>query len=75
MRIYPENPALRWRQSLLRRHGVVALLLVGFVLMCALAFEQDRTITNQRELIHSLFRDSLELNAMKMQQAQSTKHR
>jgi hypothetical protein len=73
MEINPANPALVWTQSL-RRHAMLVLVMVGLIMMCALAIEQDRTITNQRELIRSLFRDSLELNAMKMQQAQAEKH-
>lgn len=44
----------------------MVLLLFTCVTMCAVAFEQNRTISSQQELIRSLFRDSIELNAMKM---------
>jgi hypothetical protein len=74
MRLFAQNRTSDAR-TLVRRHGAVALLLAGIFFMCALAFEQDRTIVNQRELIQSLFRDSLELNAMRMQRAQTAKHR
>lgn len=73
MQFYPTNAALIWKQSVLRRHGATVLMFLGFVLMCALAFEQNRTINTQRELINSLFRDSLELNVLKIQQAQASK--
>lgn len=49
-----------------RRNSIVTLLIFACLTMCFVAFEQNRTITSQQELIRSLFRDSLELNAMKM---------
>lgn len=50
----------------LRRNSIVTLLVFACLTMCVVAFEQNRTISLQRELIKSLFRDSIELNAMKM---------
>lgn len=55
------SPA-RWA----RRNSIVTLLIFACLTMCFVAFEQNRTISSQQELIRSLFRDSLELNAMKM---------
>ncbi len=43
--------------------------------MSLLVVQQGRTINSQRFLIRQLFRDSLELNAMKVQQAQAAAHR
>ncbi len=54
-----------------RRQAVICVLVFGYVLMSLLVVQQARTIDSQRFLIKQLFRDSLELNAMKMQQAQS----
>lgn len=54
------------RSSWARRNSLMVLLLFTCVTMCAVAFEQNRTISSQQELIRSLFRDSIELNAMKM---------
>jgi hypothetical protein len=50
-----------------RRHLVIALLATTVIFMSLLIFQQGRTIDSQRVLIHQLFRDSLELNAMKVQ--------
>lgn len=58
-----------------RRHALLVLLLLGYGVMLLLNFQQDRTIAEQRELIHSLLRDSVELNAMKMQRAQAARLR
>lgn len=46
---------------------IVLVLSLGWLFMAVVSFEQDRTIANQRDLIRSLLRDSIELNAMKLQ--------
>jgi hypothetical protein len=51
-----------------RKHGLLALVLAGYALMAMLIVEQDRTIGQQRNLIHSLFSDSRQLTALKMKQ-------
>ncbi len=50
-----------------RRHLVIAALATAAVFMSLLIIEQGRTIHSQRVLIHQLFHDSLELNAIKVQ--------
>jgi hypothetical protein len=52
----------------LRSNLLVTVLSIACLLMTLLAFEQNRTISTQRDLIRSLFRDSIELNAMKLEQ-------
>jgi hypothetical protein len=44
------------------------LLLAGYVLTSTIVIEQQRTIESQRVLIRDLFRDSMELNQLRMQQ-------
>jgi hypothetical protein len=51
----------------LRRNILLAILLSTSLFMTLLVLQQGRTIDSQRQLIRQLFRDSLELNAMKMQ--------
>ncbi len=51
-----------------RRLSIV--LCVAFVFMSYLCFQQGRTIASQRTLIHALFQDSLELNAIKVKHIQ-----
>lgn len=63
--------ALRWP----RRNSILTVLIFAWLTMCIVAFEQDRTISSQQELIRSLFRDSLELNAMKMHALRSDQQR
>lgn len=59
-----------------KRHNLITFVLAfACIILGLLAFEQDRTIQNQRTLINSLFHDSLELNAVKMQRAQEMQHR
>ena len=53
-----------------RRQTVVVVLCFAFVFMSFLCAQQARTINSQRTLIQSLFRDSLELNAIKVHQIQ-----
>lgn len=65
----------RLADTWVRKNLVVIMLALWCVVMALLAIEQDRTISNQRDLIRSLFRDSMELNAMKIERQQSTRHR
>lgn len=58
-----------------RRHAVIFVLVFGYLLMSLLVIQQSHTIDSQRTLIKQLFRDSLELNAMKIQQVQAAAHR
>ena len=60
-------PAKRW---LLRRLLALALCVMSG-LMSLVIIEQAHTIDSQRQLIHQLFRDSLELNAARMKMVQS----
>jgi hypothetical protein len=53
-----------------RRNLVIAVLVTASIFMSLLIVQQDRTIYSQRVLIRQLFKDSLELNAMKVQQVQ-----
>ncbi len=66
---------VRIMQSPFRRRAVILVLAFGFALMSVLVVQQERTIDSQRVLIRQLFRDSLELNAMRIQQVQSAEHR
>jgi hypothetical protein len=50
----------------IRKHGVLLLLLFGYVLTSTIVLEQQRTIESQRVLIRDLFRDSMELNQLRM---------
>lgn len=56
---------MRWLH--VRREAVVVVLCCAFVFMSVLCAQQARTINSQRTLIQSLFQDSLELNAIKVQ--------
>jgi len=75
MRLFPANTDVIWKQSVLRKHGIAALLALAFLLMCFLSLQQNRTIASQRELINSLLHDSLELNAIQIQQVQAARRR
>ncbi len=46
---------------------LVTILLVGYLFMSFLAFEQGRIIENQRSLIKQLFGDSIALNLSRAQ--------
>jgi hypothetical protein len=62
--VLPEpKPKRKRKYSLLP--VLVALFLISYGLMAALAVEQDRTIASQRSLITSLFGDSTELSSLK----------
>ncbi len=49
----------------LRRHAVLVICLVAYLLMALLVVQQSQTIDSQRTLIQQLFHDSLELSALK----------
>jgi hypothetical protein len=53
-----------------RHYLVLCLLAASSFFVLLLVIQQDRTIDSQRTLIRQLFRDSLELNAMRLQQTQ-----
>ncbi len=54
--------------TLFRRNLLLAILATTSLFMTLLVLQQGRTIDSQQLLIRQLFHDSLELNAMKMQQ-------
>ncbi len=56
--------------KILRRHALSVVLSVAFLFMSYLCFLQGRTISSQQTLIRALFRDSLELNAIKVKHIQ-----
>lgn len=47
------------------QNRLTTILLVAYLLLSGLVFEQGRIIENQRTLIHQLFGDSLALNAVR----------
>ena len=57
-------PTFPW----LRRRLIVIALVVGNLALGLVVLEQNHTITAQRELIHQLNQDSLELNSVRMLQ-------
>ncbi len=54
--------------------ALILALAVGFGFMTAVSIQQSRTIDAQRGLIHQLFKDSLRLSAMRLQQEQAKRH-
>jgi len=56
-------------QHWLRRHWLSVIMLCAYLLLSLLILEQGRTIDAQRALIRQLFYDSLQLNALRMEQA------
>jgi len=54
----------------LRRNGLSLVFLFLYALLSLLVIEQGRTIESQKKLIRELFRDSQQLNAMKMREVQ-----
>lgn len=64
------SPTQASNATWLRKNILVVVLAVGCVVMSLLTVEQNRTISTQRDLIHSLYRDSIELNALKLQRNQ-----
>ena len=60
MKIPPSAPG--W----IAKRGVLLLLLAGYMLTTSIVIEQQRTIESQRVLIRDLFRDSMELNSLRM---------
>ena len=57
-------------ENVIRRHSLAIILSVAFLFMSYLCFQQGRTIASQQTLIHALFQDSLELNAIKVKHIQ-----
>jgi hypothetical protein len=54
-----------------RRFGLPFALLLVIALLCYTNIKQAQTITAQEDLIHTLFADSLELSAKRMQQGKA----
>ncbi len=54
------------------RHLVIVVLATASLFMSLLIVQQSHTIDSQRLLIRQLFKDSMELNAMKLQHVQSS---
>jgi hypothetical protein len=64
-------PVLHW----IRDHAITTALLLAYSVMSLLIIEQGRLIDSQRSLIRQLLSDSLQLNAMKMQELHSLNER
>lgn len=62
---------MRFIPQQLRHSGLVAILLVGYLLLSLLVYEQGRIIDNQKSLIHQLFADSLVLHTIQAQNVRS----
>lgn len=58
-----------------RRELMVLVVLFACLLLTFLTMMQAQTINSQRTLIHQLFQDSLELNALKVQNLRKAQHR
>jgi hypothetical protein len=58
-----------WKRAKLGHRALAAIFLVGYIFMSLMALEQARIIASQREIIHQLFQDSLDLNAMRLHHA------
>jgi hypothetical protein len=56
-----------------RRYLIIAVLAAASFFMSLLIVQQGHTIDSQRMLIRQLFKDSMELNTMKMQKLQEKK--
>ena len=69
--MYRAIPVFRW----VRNHAVTTALLLAYTVMSLVIVEQGRIIDNQRSLIHQLFSDSLELNAMKIHELRGLNER
>lgn len=61
--------------AFLRRELMVLVVLFACLLLTFLTVMQAQTINSQRTLIHQLFQDSLELNALKVQNVRKAQHR
>lgn len=57
------------------RETILFVLFAAYLLMTVFVVQQAHIIANQKQLIHELFQDSLELNAMKVAQVQKTIHK
>ncbi len=57
-------PVQRW----LHQHWLAVIMLSAYLMLSLLVIEQSRVINSQRDLIRALFSDSLQLNAMRVQE-------
>lgn len=55
-------------RNILRRHWLQVVMLFACALLAMLCIEQGRVIESQRTLIRSLFSDSVQLNALRVEQ-------
>ena len=60
-------------QVFCRRELLLVVILFACLLLTFLTMMQAQTISSQRTLIHQLFQDSLELNALKVQNLQKAR--
>lgn len=58
-----------YKRIKLGKNGIYTLMLAGYMLMGLLVVEQGRIIENQSVLIRSLFYDSSQLTALRLQPA------
>jgi len=58
-----------YKRIKLGKNGIYTLMLAGYLLMGLLVMEQGRVIENQATLIRSLFYDSSQLTALRLQPA------
>jgi len=58
------------RQAKLSRDGLTVVLVFASIIIAGLSMIQGQTIESQRNVIHLLFLDSKELNAIKAREAQ-----
>ena len=54
-------------EHVFRRHAISVVLSFALLLISFICVQQGQTISSQRSLIRSLFHDSQELNALKIQ--------
>jgi hypothetical protein len=59
-------PVQRW----LRHYWLAVVMLAAYLMLSLLVIEQARVIDSQRILLRALFSDSLQLNAMRVQEHQ-----
>ncbi len=57
-----------------RRHALIVILSFGYLLMSLLVVQQGHTIDSQRTLIRQLFKDSVELTTMKLNNIHHERH-
>lgn len=64
---------MEWKHVKLGQRALALILLAGYVFLSLITLEQARIIASQRELIHQLFQDSLDLTAMRLHNAAKQK--